>query len=96
MYKDLAKYCEIGQCPFLCVMEHWRFKEANNYFSYILEMDGQILTPEIITNGPLYVLHKAGTKLRIYGGRKRNVDMEYCYFYPAPVIMIDQMRCLKI
>ncbi len=64
----------------VCVVE----QEANNYFSYILEMDSQILTPKIITNGPLYVLHKAGTKLRIY------TDNTNCYFYPAPVIMIRQ------
>ncbi len=79
-------------------MEHWIFKEAkivykpSNYFSYILEMDGQILTPKIITDGGLYMLHKAGHKLRIYA-RKCNADMEYCYFYPAqtgPVIMINQ------
>ncbi len=71
-------------------MEHWIVKEAkpSNYFAYILEIDGQILTPEIITDGSLYVLHKAGTKLRIYA-RKCNVDMEYHYFYPAAVIMIE-------
>ncbi len=68
-------------------------------------MNDQILRPEFITDGAVYVLDKAGIfpcKLRISGGlilKKYNVDMEeyeYRYFYPAqntqigPVIVFKQ------
>ncbi len=44
---------------------------------------------ETPTDGGLYVLHKAGTKLRIYARK----CMVYHYFYPATVIMSEIFEC---